>query len=149
MVGWNRRKKKRLEGLCKELGLSIDETKPLRYQLLHRTASAILEAKRYRASLAAVLVHSFSDDKIGFTDFSSFLQVLGITDPTPGSLVGPVTMDGVSLYAGWVQDKAPKAESPLSYLDALRSYAERHIREYKKFRAWCDERSSKLKSRTE
>lgn len=98
----------RLDGLCKILGLSPEAAMPLRYQLLHRAASAILEAQRYRAKTAALLVHSFSDDKKGFADFSAFLQALGFEAPAPGVLAGPVLRDGVLLYAGWVQDEAPK-----------------------------------------
>jgi hypothetical protein len=78
---------------------------PLRYQLLHRTASAILEAQRYRTNIAALLVHSFAKDHEGFADFSAFLQAVGFDAPTYGVLVGPVVRGGVSVYAGWVEDK--------------------------------------------
>jgi len=36
----------------------VEQARPLRYQLLHRTASAIYEAKRYRTDLAGMLVHN-------------------------------------------------------------------------------------------
>ncbi|WP_413776936.1 DUF6946 family protein [Mesorhizobium sp. AR07] len=32
----------------------------LRYQLLHRTSAALLEAKRFKTDEAAMIVHSFS-----------------------------------------------------------------------------------------
>lgn len=132
----------RLKGLCQILSLSPEAAMPLRYQLLHRAASAILEAQRYRAKMAALLVHSFSDDENGFTDFSAFLQALGFEAPVPGILAGPIVRDGVDLYAGWVQDKAPKDESPGAYLDNLRSYAAKIAKECKRMRAWCDEQQS-------
>jgi hypothetical protein len=115
----------------------------LRYQLLHRAASAILEAQRYRAKTAVLLVHSFSDDKKGVADFSAFLQAVGFAPPAPGNLAGPVDRDGVSLYAGWVQDEAPPDESPGAYLDNLRSYAASIAKDCKRIRAWCDEQQSK------
>ena len=133
----------RLEGLRKILGLSCEAAMPLRYQLLHRAASAIFEAKRYRAKTAVLLVHSFIDDKKGFADFSAFLQAIGFAPPAPGTLVGPIVREGVSLYAGWVQDEAPPDESPGAYLANLRSYAEKMAKDCKRIRAWCDEQQSK------
>ncbi len=138
-------KEERLKGLCRLLGLASETAMPLRYQLLHRAASAILEAQRYRTKTAVLLVHSFSDDKKGFADFSAFLQALGFETPQLGALVGPVIRDGVSLYAGWIQDRAPKSDTPLAYLDDLRDYAAKRAQECKRVRAWCDDRSSKLK----
>ncbi len=52
-------KVKRLAYLLSLLGLcSVSDT--TRYQLLHRTASAIIEAQRFNAAHAVMLVHSFS-----------------------------------------------------------------------------------------
>jgi hypothetical protein len=136
-------KEARLGGLCKILGLSPQAAMKLRYQLLHRAASAILEAQRYRTRTAALLVHSFSDDQKGFADFSAFSQAVGFAPPAAGTLVGPIVRDGVSLYAGWAQDEAPPDERPGAYLDNLRSYADRMAKECKRVRAWCDEQQSK------
>lgn len=139
-------KEERLKRLCRLLGLSSETAAPLRYQLLHRAASAILEAQRYKAKTAALLVHSFSDDKKGFEDFKAFLQALGFDKQSVvGTFVGPVVRENVSLYAGWVQDKAPKGKTPSAYLDDLSNYAAKRVRECEEVRAWCDERSSKLK----
>jgi hypothetical protein len=51
----------RLAFLCNVLGLE-ERTLPhdIYYQLLHRTASAVIEAKRFKTDLAVMLVHSFS-----------------------------------------------------------------------------------------
>jgi uncharacterized protein DUF6946 len=135
-------KDERLEGLCKILGLSPETANPLRYQLLHRAASAVLEARRYKTNKAVLLVHSFSDDKKGFADFSDFLQALGIEPPAPGVLAGPVLRDGVLFYAGWVQD-SPKDQSPGAYLDHLRNYAAKIAKDCKRIRAWCLDKQSK------
>jgi hypothetical protein len=131
-------KKARLDKLCKTLGLTSDKARPLRYQLLHRSASAIYEAKRYRTDIAAILIHSFGDPTKSFPDFSAFLQVLGVKEVRPRTLEGPFSCDGVSLYAGWVQDEAPKGLTPSDYLDDLRNYASRLSQWCDRVRAWCD-----------
>ena len=51
-------KERRLEALCTSLGLQVSDVDGIRYQLLHRTASAIYEAQRYRTKRAMMLVHS-------------------------------------------------------------------------------------------
>jgi hypothetical protein len=138
------KKDARLTALCETLELSRDSALPLRYQLLHRSASAILEARRYRTTVAVLLVHSFNDDKKGIADFDAFLKALRFEEPTRNALTGPVELGGVSLYAGWVQDDAPENKNPNAYLDALDSYAANLAKECKRVREWCDKRRSKL-----
>jgi len=53
-------KQERLGYLAKLLGLSEPVAGDVRYQLFHRTASAVVEAQRFGASGAAMIVHSFS-----------------------------------------------------------------------------------------
>jgi len=53
-------KEKRLQFLCNELGFDFSPPPKVRYQLLHRTVSAILEAKRFRTNEAVMVVHTFS-----------------------------------------------------------------------------------------
>ncbi|WP_414675649.1 DUF6946 family protein [Methyloceanibacter sp.] len=139
-------KRTRLDGLCRMLGLSREEASPLRYQLLHRSASAIIEARRYRANAAALLVHSFSDDERGFADFAAFAAAVGFAGARPDTLLGPVDLDGIKLYAGWVQDRPVVAST---YLDSLRGYAQRLEQWCERVRGWCDEQSSKLKPAAE
>ena len=62
----------RLEGLCRILNLEIGEVLDLRYQLLHRTASALIEAERFSASTAVMLVHSFSSKSEWLEDYVKF-----------------------------------------------------------------------------
>ena len=58
-------KVKRLGFLCRTLGLDPDQVQDVRYQLLHRTASAILEAKRFKALTAACSFIHLAQHTIG------------------------------------------------------------------------------------
>jgi len=133
-------KKKRLDALCETLGLSVQQALPLRYQLLHRTASAIYEAKRYRTDLAGMLVHNFATEQPGYLDFCAFAQALGAKESRAGVLHGPFASDGVSVYLGWIDDPAPVDASPFAYLTDLRDYASRLSEWCDRVRAWCDAR---------
>jgi hypothetical protein len=63
----------RLDYLHSLLGVShFDDL--IRYQLLHRTASALLTAREFHAQAAVMLVHSFGDKPNLRADFDSLLQ---------------------------------------------------------------------------
>jgi hypothetical protein len=49
----------------------------IRYQLLHRAASAILAAEEFFAPYAVMLVHSFSPSGKWFEDFAQFAEMFG------------------------------------------------------------------------
>ena len=68
----------RLERLCASLRLQVDAVGDIRYQLLHRTVSAIYEAQRYRTERAIMLVHSFSAVDASFGDFQRFAATMGV-----------------------------------------------------------------------
>lgn len=100
-------KRRRLEFLCGELQLQKEQIDHMRYQLLHRTASAIIEAKKFNAENALMLVHSFdkSDEWIeGFKDYQKFLALYGLGDIEPNLLVYARNIDGINLYLGWVNE---------------------------------------------
>jgi hypothetical protein len=97
-------KQHRLEGLCGTLGLDIASIGAIRYQLLHRTASAIYEAKRYRSRHALMLVHSFSPTHRWFEDFVAFSCALGIPMREIGQCSPAMVCGGVSLRVAWVAD---------------------------------------------
>ncbi len=59
-------KRCRLKYLRQLLGLSGISLDHIRYQLLHRTASALIEAERFNASTAMMMVHSFSQEDVWF-----------------------------------------------------------------------------------
>ncbi|MCJ7738673.1 MAG: hypothetical protein MUQ10_15405, partial [Anaerolineae bacterium] len=71
-------KEKRLRFLCDELGLDYPPPFEVRYQLLHRTVSAILEAKRFRAREAVMVVHTFSRTNEWLEDYQCFLALFGL-----------------------------------------------------------------------
>jgi len=98
-------KKLRLKFLCEILGLSGEPPSHIRYQLLHRTASAIIEAKRFSAKYAMMIVHSFSPEHKGLTDFQDFLSLLGVTGQT-NKLVELPNSKGVRVFTGWVVGKS-------------------------------------------
>jgi len=69
MVDWwvepsnGSKKDERLRYLCRELGLEdrfeqVRSDPKLRYQFLHRAVSAIIEARRFNADAAAMIIHS-------------------------------------------------------------------------------------------
>jgi hypothetical protein len=90
----------RLDYLVGLLGLEGKDLHPIRYQFLHCTASAVLEAERCGAGHAVMLVHSFSRKHTGFEDYAAFAQLFGL-EAKVGTLL-PVKGEGpVRLYLGW------------------------------------------------
>lgn len=72
----------------------------LRYQLLHRTAAAILLARRFFAPVAVLVVHSSSADHRWYSDFEAFAAALGV-QTTRGSLAAVGVRGEVQLFIGW------------------------------------------------
>lgn len=102
----------RLENLLIKLNLDKldkEDIYRIRYQLLHRTLSALIEAKKYEANQAMMLVHSFlsSDEEDHFNDYVYFCSLLGIERASidRNKLIGPIILDNISLYFGWLRDK--------------------------------------------
>jgi len=120
------------------LNISEKAAAPLRYQLLHRTVSALLQARQYRSKLAVMLVQSFSQDEASFVDYLEFLRAIGLKDTVKRNiLLGPIERDGVSLYFGWIDDKPPPSTSETAYLDDLRNYADKLSQWCDRVRNWC------------
>ena len=69
---------------------------------MHRTASALIEAKRFNAPNALMLAHSFSRENEWFDDYQQFLALFGVRGGI-GSLVFAKNIDGVNLYFGWAK----------------------------------------------
>ena len=65
--------------ICRLLDIEGDCQPAIRYQLFHRTVSALVEAERFCARAAAVVVHSFSPTAESFGDFQRFVGMLGAT----------------------------------------------------------------------
>lgn len=94
-------KDKRLDFLLDKLCISAPIDGKMRYQLLHRAASAIITAEQYHAVAAIVLIHSFSEDRTGWVDYEAFLNLFGLQ--AESDVVQRV--EGVSpipLFAVWV-----------------------------------------------
>ena len=107
-------KEYRLQRLCDLLGFDRGAIGDLRYQLFHRTAAAMLEARRYRANKAVLMVHSFCEDGTGLPDFLEFFERIGLRNCGRDSLSEPVSVGGVTLWAGWTSDECPKDTTALS-----------------------------------
>ncbi len=95
------KKHKRLRALCARLGIEPDTAMPLRYQLLHRTVAAIIEAKRFHVSKAILAVQSFCPNATGYPDFTAFCEAAGFRELERDRLSGPRIFDGIDLWVGW------------------------------------------------
>ena len=110
LQGASKGKLLRLDYLKQQLGLSGDIDPSIRYQLLHRTASAVIGAKRFNAPIAVMIVHSFSQQNEWFDDYIAFLSLYGETAEV-GDLICLGNIDSVKLYVGWVKGDARFLES--------------------------------------
>ncbi|MFX0196764.1 MAG: DUF6946 family protein [Candidatus Hodarchaeota archaeon] len=88
--------------LCSRLGLNFPPPDDIRYQLLHRTASALLEGKRFGAKYAVMLVHSFSPTHEWFDDYARFLSLFGTSGVVNDLSVGGTRSD-IDLFFAWVR----------------------------------------------
>jgi hypothetical protein len=105
---------RRLEFLAAQLGRPIDMNSPLRYQLLHRTVSAVIEAAQCGATAAVVVVHSFAavdSDQANWKDFEEFLGAFRL-QAGKDRLVGPAGLGSpisLPVYFGWASDSSSSA----------------------------------------
>lgn len=95
-------KPRRLAQLCRILALSEDRAHGCVYQLLHRSAAAILEAQRFGIDRAVLLVHSFLPEGHGsMTDFKAFGEQLGV-HLAENEIVSAGVRDSVQLLVGCI-----------------------------------------------
>ncbi|MEC4723300.1 hypothetical protein RY831_29515 [Noviherbaspirillum sp. CPCC 100848] len=90
----------RIAYLEKELGRQSGFSEEIRYQLLHRSVSALLTARAFHASVAVMLIHSFSPVSRWRNDFDSFCAALDCTNISQDLLEVPGT-EGPRLLLGW------------------------------------------------
>ena len=95
-------KRFRINSVCEILGLTQNPNPELRYQLFHRTASALITATRFKTDIAIMLVHSFSQHNVWFDDYSRFAKSMGIGDPARGTIQLSSNRTATPLYLGWV-----------------------------------------------
>lgn len=91
----------RLNFLCDRIGLNILLPQNIRYQLLHRTASSVIEAKRFHARHAIMLVHSFSPTAERFNEYQLFASLFG-TQVVANQIVSVGKLNNIHLYLAWV-----------------------------------------------
>jgi len=93
----------RLAFIKEQLALTDELPPNIRYQLLHRTVSAVIEANRFNASSAAMIVHSFNQNDLWFDDYQNFLALFGVQAIEPGRLFYLTVIQGIKLYSGWAR----------------------------------------------
>lgn len=91
----------RLAYLCSQLGLDMGLSDGIRYQLLHRTASAVIEAKRFHAKQAVMVVHSFSQTDEWFNDYQAFASLFG-ANAKINEIVSVGSPHNIDLHLAWV-----------------------------------------------
>ena len=94
-------KRERLQYLMSCLALSSRPPDYVYYQLIHRTASAVIMAEQCSAMAAIMLVHSFSPTDKWFSDYCEFSRLFGIEGEI-GVLGVTRARNGLPLYLGWV-----------------------------------------------
>lgn len=91
-------KTERMDYLCSQLGLTGCPGE-VHYQLLHRSVSALIEAERFAANRAAMIVHSFSPERRWFDAYARFVELLGGTAESDGATI--VKVPSGTLLLGW------------------------------------------------
>jgi hypothetical protein len=105
-------KRARLSHLLEVLELDDNgDLDGLRYQLVHRTASALIEAERFGATDALMLVHSFSPSHASFDDFARFCRGVG-AHAELNAIHSVGERRGIGLHLGWVTDTPPDRPMP-------------------------------------
>lgn len=94
-------KRKRLEFLLNSLGLTALVDDSIRYQLLHRAVSALVTAEQFRAVAAVMMVHSFSRELAGWSDYKRFVSLFDV-EAVVGSLQRLSVMSKIPLFGVWV-----------------------------------------------
>jgi len=103
-------RQRRYRFLCDRLRLSADLECGLRYQLFHRTVSAVMEAELHGAAAALVVVHAFGEHPGNWQDYNLFLEALGLGTASAGKLMGPArlgTAGATETWFLWWQDPLP------------------------------------------
>lgn len=91
----------RLAYLCNLMQVQRADLDSIGYQLLHRSASAVIEAKRFGASQAIMLVHSFSRSLEHFNDYSNFAALYEVR-VTANKIYHIAQIGGIEFYLGWI-----------------------------------------------
>lgn len=106
-------KLERLSYIARTLGLSEPIATTIWYQLLHRTASAVITARRFGATKGAMVVHSFAPMKSWLAEFKAFVGLWGISIEHD-QMVRIVLPDGFELFLGWASGELKRGEAALT-----------------------------------
>ncbi len=101
LVGASAGKLERLAALRETLGVREEIPGSFRYQLLHRTAAPILEARRLKARYAAMVVHSFSAADAWIEDYRGLAMLLGVRGEK-GRIERVPGREDPELWVAWV-----------------------------------------------
>ncbi len=105
-IGNQQNRRSRLDFLLKKLGLGADPPDTIFYQLIQRTAAAIVEAELFNANYAVMIVHSFSAGQSHFSAFQEFARLFK-KDVAVGQLVEIAQINEIRLFVGWAQGSKP------------------------------------------
>ena len=88
-------------GFCAQGPVMVVHPDNIFYQLLHRTASAVIEAERFGTAQAVMLVHSFSTSNRWFEEYKAFVGLFGVIAEV-GRLATVCAKDNMPLHLAWV-----------------------------------------------
>lgn len=91
---------KRIAYLQEQLQLDVAPHGTIRYQLLHRTVSALVTARDFHAKTAVMLVHSFAPISRQREDFEAFCRGMRAEAASPDVFRLP-NFDSPRLYLAW------------------------------------------------
>jgi len=91
---------KRIDYLHTVLRLDVPLKDEIRYQLFHRTVSALRTAQDFHADAPVMLIHSFSPTSRWRKDFSSFCDAMAAKPLSPDLYIVP-RFDTPRLYLAW------------------------------------------------
>jgi len=94
-------KEERLRFILRKLDLDVFLKGTIRYQLLHRAASAVITGEQYRAAATVVLIHSFSEELAGWPDYKAFVSLFGV-DAEVGMIQRLGVASNIPLFGVWV-----------------------------------------------
>lgn len=94
-------KTERLRFLTQLLHLEENLGDEIRYQFLHRAASALLEAQRFHANMALCLIQSFGTTPSSWDDYGNFARLFG-HNPQRNEIVLLNDFDSIPLYLAWI-----------------------------------------------
>ncbi len=98
-------RERRLVSHCEMLGIDSRSVFDIYYQLIHRTAAAMIEARRYGFNQAMMLVHSFDPGKAWFEEFQDFSDKVGMFVSKPNAVSESRKIEDLVMRLSWVSDR--------------------------------------------